>query len=110
MIKLLVGSTLLLFLVVGVKMFALPFLPQLSVEEIRNLSITDLIKLFEAAILILILAGFVLQEFLRALHELLRHPTRHAEGARWTDLLYVLVAALGSVTLFAATSYIISRA
>jgi hypothetical protein len=97
MLKLAVGLVLMVVVALAVHTY---LLPRLSVELLVNASIATIIKLFEALVLLVILAGFVCQEILHRLSDFLARKA--PPGSRWKDLAFVLVALFGSGSFYGA--------
>lgn len=84
----------------GVEHFLSP-LPHLSADILVTTPIDKLTLLFEAMIVIVVLSGFVVQQFLHHCKVGLGKHDRHEDGAaRWSDLLFVFVAVFGSAFLY----------
>ena len=98
MLKVVAGLALTLGLLYCTELLLAP-LPHLSLHDLKTMSPSQLVVLFETAVIFVLLAGFVFQELIEFYHRVFQHPKD--QSARWSDLLYVLVAAFGSAAAYA---------
>jgi len=101
MFKIFIGLALAALIAFGIEHFLTP-LPPPSLNTLRTIPISQLMLLFEAAVGITLLSGFVFQQLIHHCNELFRsNKTSMEGGARWFDLLFLLVAIFGSGVLYA---------
>lgn len=103
MIKTLAGLIAVGLVIFLVKSFLSP-LPPLSVSILMQTPIEKLTLLFEAAVVIVLVGGFIFQELLHLAAKTFNWRSLAHDGtaARWSDLLYVLVGIFGSAALYVA--------
>jgi len=101
-----------LVLVGGASLFVktnlVPILTGLSVAEIIALPMSDLLKIFEVAAVIIVTAGLILQELVTITISLsqIRENSDNPDK-RWKNLGYVAVVIFGSAALYEGTSHIL---
>jgi hypothetical protein len=99
-VKILLGLAFVVVIGIFIKAH-LPLIPELSIEGIRSMAMTDILKLGEALLFAVISAGLVLQESMDLVQKIGRSDHGHGESpARWWNLLYVLAALGASAFLY----------
>jgi hypothetical protein len=101
MTKAVMGLVLLVAIAWATDHFLVPI--TLTLDAISSMPVSQLTKLFEAIVVMVMISGFTLQELMHLLPVILRsRRARGTEGARWSDLTRVLVAIFGSAALYIA--------
>lgn len=87
---------------VVVKKYIIPILPELSLTNILDISIRDILKIFETVAVMILLATFVLEEltgFFAFVFQKQKHSVEN--NTRWYDLAYLFTVVFGSFGFYA---------
>jgi hypothetical protein len=102
-IKLFIGLLLAVLTFIVVKKYIIPILPELSLSNVLALPMSNLLKIFETAAVIILLAGFVVQELFDFFATVLqKHKHSVDNSTRWNNLAYLFALVFGSASLYAA--------
>lgn len=102
-LKIIVGFSLIIITLIAIKQFMLPLVHDLSLSDILTLSMLDILKVFESIMMLLLLAGFVLQEIEHVATKIVKAENQsHNDNSRWSELIFVFSGAFGSAALYFA--------
>jgi len=100
-LKIIVGFILIVLTLAAIKMYMLPLIDELSLRLILTLPMLDVLKIAESILILILLAGFVLQEVVHALSGILQeHENSSASHPPWRYLWYLLAGVFGSAGLY----------